>query len=152
MKLIQEANGIWQYELSKNEADVLQGLVKKFPFTNSYGVKISKADNDPAVMEREKLLNESLAEHRNELKTQALSLVADSKFKQSETGQVLQLDSDGREVLLQILNDIRVGSWHILGEPQNLELKADQFSKRGQAYRNLMDLAGYFEENLIAPD
>lgn len=149
MKLIQQSGESWQYHLNQNEAQILTGLVKKFPFTEMGPVQISKADKDPKAVERAKLLAESLAEHRNTLKKLAVDLLGEDKWKKSGEGLLLTLKSDSREILLQVLNDIRIGCWHVLGEPEELDLPA---SRKEFVHRNLMDLAGYFEMNLLEPE
>ena len=149
MKLVKWQDGVWQYHLAQNEADILVGLLKKFPFTKIDPVKISETDKDPKAKEREKLLNESLAEHPKELKMQAMNLIRPEKFKRQEKGLLMTLSLDERETLLQILNDIRVGCWRALGEPEELHTEAPKTSAKEQVYRNLMDLAGYFECSLI---
>jgi hypothetical protein len=152
MKLVKQSKGSWQYHLNQNEADILRGLVKKFPFTEMIRVKISGTDKTPEAAEREHLLNESLAEHRKELKKIAGNLLTADKFKPAEKGCLLTLNSESREILLQILNDIRVGCWRAVGEPEVLESQAPNCSMQELAYRNLMDLAGYFEQGLLAPE
>jgi len=152
MKLAKQKDGLWQYHLAQNEAAVLVGLLKKFPFTKIDPVKISKTDKHPKAREREKLLNESLAEHRKELKKLALDLIRPDKFKRMEKGWFMTLSSENRETMLQILNDIRVGSWRALGEPDDLHSHAPQTSAKDLAYRSLMDLAGYFECSLLTTE
>lgn len=152
MKLVKCKDEVWQYHFAQNEADVLVGLLNKFPFTKIDPVKISKTDKNPKAKEREKLLNESLAEHRKELKSQAMNLIRPEKFKRQENGLLMTLSLEEREMLLQILNDIRVGCWRALGEPEDLHLKIAQTSTKEQVYRNLMDLAGYFECSLIVTE
>jgi hypothetical protein len=149
MKLVKRKGETWQYELNQVELDLLKQLLKNFPFTGNVPVKISKADADPKSIEWEKLLNESLAEHRKELKKQASNLIAVGKFHSSEKGHLLTLNAEEREILLQILNDIRVGCWHVLGEPESLELHKPECSAQDIARHRLMDLAGYFEHHLI---
>ena len=61
MKLVKQRGETWQYELNQVEADLLKQLLKNLPFTGNVPVKISKADADPKSIEREKLMNESLA-------------------------------------------------------------------------------------------
>jgi hypothetical protein len=149
MKLARQKDGLWQYHLAQNEADVLVGLLKKFPFTKIDEVKISKTDKHPKAREREKLLNESLAEHRKELKKLAQALIRPDKFKRQEKGFLMTLSLEERETMLQILNDIRVGSWHVLGEPEELHSHAPQTDAKDLTYRSLIDLAGYFECALL---
>ena len=152
MKLVKQIEGGWQYQLNRNEADILAGLLRKFPFTAAGQVQISKTDEDPGVVEREKLLHESLAEHRKELQEVAGKLLDAGKFKEVEHGQLLTLTSEARETLLQILNDIRVGCWFALGEPEDLDSRRPPTSTKTLAYRNLMELAGYFESSFLETD
>lgn len=148
MKLVWQSNERWQYHLNHNEADILLGLVKKFPFTGMGPVQASKTDRDPKAAEREKLLAESLAEHRRELKKLALNLLGEDKWKKSGEDRFLTLNSESREVLLQVLNDIRVGCWHALGEPEDLDVP----TKKGFGLRYLMELAGHFEMSLLGAE
>jgi hypothetical protein len=152
MRLLGQSTGRWEYELSRNEADVLFRLVKKFPFTETGLSHMSRTDDEPTMAEREKLLNESLAEHRKELTKLALNFLAEDKWRRLDNGQLLALDSTAREILLQILNDIRVGCWRALGQPENLDTVPAQTSAKDQTFRNLMDVAGYFEMNLLEPE
>ena len=149
MKLIKQTEGNWQFALHQNEFDLLCHLMKKFPHTQKAPAKISKTDKDPKSVEREELLNESLIEHRKELKRQAVNLVAGNKLKISKQHHLLLLTAEDREILLQILNDIRVGCWHSLGEPESLDLQQFDCSALELRYRSLMNLAGYFEHHLI---
>jgi hypothetical protein len=152
MKLVKQRGESWQYELNQVEADLLKQLLKHFPFTNYVPVKISKVDADPKSIEREKLLNESLAEHRKELKRQTSNLISTEKLKTGKEGHLLTMSAEEREVLLQILNDIRVGCWRALGEPENMDLHKPRDTKQAQAHQHLMDLAGYFEHQLVGSE
>jgi len=149
MKLVRQTKGGWQYQLNQKEADCLRSLLQQYPITATVPAQISKTDTDPEKREREKLLNESLAKHRKELKKQATNLLDAKKFKKVEKGCWLTLNSGEREILLQILNDIRVGSWHELGEPDDLDSEPTPRSERELVFYNLMDLAGYFEAALL---
>jgi hypothetical protein len=119
MKLVRHSARSRQYILNKDEGFLLKNLLKQFPFTGDSAVKISRTDVQPKMIEREKLLNESLAEKGEEC-----------------------------EILLQILNDIRVGCWRALGEPEILESLKSGHSEQELANHSLMNLAGYFEHHL----
>ena len=152
MRLVSQSNEGWEYQLNRTEADILAGLVKQFPVAGLAAAQISKAGKEPETAEREKMLNESLAEHRKELTKLAVNLLAEEKWKRSEKGHLLTLDSHSREILLQILNDIRVGCWRALGEPEMLDAAPPRRSTKAATLRHLMDLAGYFEMNLLEPE
>jgi hypothetical protein len=149
MKLLKLNGGTWQYTLEQIEAVILKDLLTRFPFTIDAPVIISKNDADPKSIEREKLLNESLIEHRKGLKKQAECLVSSEKLKAGEKGHLMILSGDEREILLQILNDIRVGCWQALGEPESCELNESDHPKRELLPHHIMNLAGYFEHHLI---
>ena len=50
-----------------------------------------------------------MAEHRKELKRQTVNLLTGNRLKKSERRDLLKLTAEDREIMLQILNDIRVG-------------------------------------------
>ena len=149
MKLLTQSDDCWRFQLSLYEADLLRGLLKNFPFTSVGPAEVSKCDTLAGNSEREKLLGESLAEHRTDLQKLAQELLSEDQWRPSPAGTVLTLTSQSREILLQILNDIRLGCWHALGEPDDVE----QFvsSEPPPYQRVVMDLAGYFEINLLDP-
>jgi len=151
MKLIRQIRGGREYRLNQNEADCLRSLLQQFPITADVSATISKTGADPETVEREKLLNESLAGHRKELKKQAMKLLAAEKFKKVENVYWLTLNPEEHEILLQILNDIRVGSWRVLGEPEDLDRKPPLESEKELAFYKMMNLAGHFEAALLHP-
>jgi hypothetical protein len=150
MKLVAQVDGQWRYLLEPIEADILVNLVKQFPFTAPAPSAISRTDDGAAAEEREQLLAESLAEHRQQLQLQAATLLAGDKWRASGQRRLLTLEASEREFLLQLLNDIRVGSWQALGQPDGLSFQPTTEAQRTS--QNLMDLAGYFEMNLLEPE
>lgn len=152
MRLVKSSGQSRQYHLNQKEADILTGLLREFPFTDQGPARISRAQDSPdsQTEDRGKLLNESLAAHREELTAFARALLEPNHWKKSGAGQTLTLEAAARELLLQILNDVRLGCWHALGEPDSIEAPPPPASASAAAFRNLMDVAGYFEWNLLA--
>lgn len=146
MKLSKHKGDQWQYVLKQEEAEVLRALLKNFPFTKMDPVNMSKGRHDAEMLEREALLNESLTAHRNGLKLAAEKLVNDSLCKSAD-GWLLTVKMESKETLLQILNDIRIGAWRELGEPDDIHQPPDSPAKLQNW--SLINLAGYFEECLI---
>lgn len=149
MKLVDQSAERWCFQLTANEADLLRGLLKRFPFGRAAKTRISHVDDGPSANDRQELLEESMTEHRRDLKRIARTLLADEQWQDSPEGPQLTLTPEHREVLLQILNDIRVGCWRALGEPEDLNPEPVE---PVTGHRALMDLAGYFEVHLLAPD
>ena len=148
MRLLTQSKGGWRYQLSRVEAQALRSLVKLFPTTAHVAARITTTDTDPKAAEREKLLNESLAEHREELRSKAQQLIAGDSLKLRHDRYVLSIGLEDREILLQILNDIRVESWRALGQPADLDLLPNP-SENELVHHTRMSLAGYFECNLL---
>lgn len=149
MKLLREFQDGLEYELSQHEAACLRTLIAEFPATPIAVARISRTESGPGADDRERLLNESLAGHRLDLKCQAMKLLASGRPRAGPAGARLCLNPQERETLLQLLNDIRVGSWRALGEPADFESKFSPASEREMKYRAFMDLAGYFEFKLL---
>ena len=148
MRLIKQSGAGWKYELNRNEGILLRTLVKEFPLTAATAARISRTGSDAKSAERERLLNESLARHRQELKHLAGKLLA-VRLKHEREGWRLSLSESEREVLLQLLNDIRVESWHALGEPAELDMLPVHPSGTDLRHHHLMQLAGFFEYKMV---
>lgn len=149
MKLVKQTQKGFQYELNEEDAESLRFLVKQFPITAFSPARISKTDAGAKSAEREKLINESLLGHREELKRKARGLVLRERFNTSEGKQFYRISLEARETMLQILNDIRVESWRILGEPEDPESRAFQMTGEKFKYYHLMRMAGYFEYHFL---
>ena len=117
MKLVKHAGGQWEYELQLKEAEVLRALLANYPFTKLKPVKMAKGGHDAESFEREMLLNEYLAQHHSELKKAAEKLAKECLSEKLGVWS-LKLKPENREILLQILNDTRIGAWRELGEPE----------------------------------
>ena len=132
MRMLKHSGAGWKYGLELKEGMLLRALVKEFPLTAATAAKITRTGAGAESAERERLLNESLAQHRQELKRLAGKLLA-TRLKAGKDDWRLALSGNEREVLLQLLNDIRVESWHALGEPENLDTLPPQPTEVGPA-------------------
>ena len=75
------------------------------------------------------------------------ALLADPRrFGHTETGARLSLSPAEVEWLLQVLNDIRVGSWVILGSPEE---KPAELNATTAPHFLAMEMAGYFQMQLL---
>jgi hypothetical protein len=152
MKFLKRARGRWEYQMNLQEAMCLRALIKQFPLTPAALVKISRTESGGKVAGREQLLNESLAEHRSDLKRRARKFLAAGHLQDGGHDWRLRIDAEEREMLLQLLNDTRVESWRALGAPENLESKLPPPAENGLNHHTLMQLAGFFEFELLNLD
>lgn len=145
MKLIGKANDFLEVQLPSREKDVLWHLLRLYPRIRSSYQPLSKAAGLDGANQR--LLDESLAEARSENKRALQALFADPQRLQRHEGDWrLKLSTGDLEWLLQVLNDIRVGSWIHLGSPEmplqvlNAETAPDVWA---------MEMAGSFQMRLL---
>lgn len=134
--------------LGRSETHLFLGVLSLYPRVPSAHQPLSKSSDLPDQESSQRLLDEALAEQRAENQSRWALLLADpSRFLQDETGCRLLLTEGDLEWLLQILNDIRVGSWLALGAPE----KAPKV-RNSAAARDVwaMEMSGYFQMQLLA--
>jgi len=103
------------FQIGTREKTLLFGVLKLYPcIPAAHRVKHLDRLHDSS----QKLLDEALAEQRAENKKQLEAFLAEpARFEQTEHGCRFSLSRAELEWLLQILNDIRIGSWIKLGSP-----------------------------------
>jgi len=151
MKQLRPNQGQLRFRLEPMEGLQFKQLLANFPFTPPLPAVVSKTDSRDEVSEREQLLQESLAEHRTELRRLAQVLTGPGHLEELKSCWRLTLQPSDRELLLQILNDIRVGCWQALGSPEPLPPLKSGVAPREYALQALMHLAGAFEHHLLEP-
>jgi hypothetical protein len=99
-------------ELGKREKLLLLKILEAYPLVPSSYRKLSRGGELKDRQGNQRLLDEAMAEHREENRKQLQSFLEDPKsFEQGLNGCRMHLGQSDLEWLLQILNDIRVGSW-----------------------------------------
>ena len=103
------------FQIGTREKTLLFGVLKLYPCIPP-AHRLKQIDRLPDSSQ--KLLDEALAEQRAETKKQLETFLAEpARFEQTEHGWRFSLSRAELEWLLQILNDIRIGSWIKLGSP-----------------------------------
>lgn len=125
MKLLRVTKGNFLFQLGKREKHLLLQVLHLYPRIPPATFRLSKSSRLPDAEANQRLLEESLAEQRAENRKILQAFVTDPRrFTDAEAGVRLSLSPSELEWLLQILNDVRVGSWIILGSPeQGVEFK-----------------------------
>ena len=119
MRLTRTTKTRFEFRLAPREKPILLAVLKLYPRIVSAVSPLSKSGALPDAESCQRLLDDALAEQREENRRQLQALLADPKrFKETETGSRLILSHGDLEWLLQILNDIRIGSWLRLGSPE----------------------------------
>jgi hypothetical protein len=138
------------FEIGRREKTLLIELLKLYPLVPPAHHRISTSVDTPAVESNQHLLEEALTEHRNENKKQLDAMLQEPhRFEETPTGYRLRLSPYQLEWLLQVLNDVRVGSWLRLGSPDEKQGKRVSLSPRNARYLWAMELAGHFQQALL---
>lgn len=148
MKLLRVENDRYVFHLNKQEKFLLTVILRLYPVLPPAHQSLSK--NAAVEKANQRLLDEALAEQRNENKKLVEALLADkTRFQVSEDSARMILSAGDVEWLLQVLNDVRVGNWVLLGSPENelpqLDPKDPKAPRAGA-----MELAAYFQMALLA--
>jgi hypothetical protein len=145
VKLIARADDQLQFEMAPREKDLLMQLLRLYPRIPSSYQPLSKAAGLEQSSQR--LLDEALAETRSQNKKSLQALLAGPQRLRQQGGDWrLTLACAEVEWLLQVLNDIRVGSWIHLGSPETpLKILNAQTAPDVWA----MEMAGSFQMRLL---
>jgi hypothetical protein len=146
VKLIKTAPEQHEFQLSSREKDLLLNVLLLYPRIPSGYQPISRSDGQQQEA-NQRLLEESLAETRLHNQKELQALLSDpQRLKQKEREWQLTLSSGDMEWLLQVLNDIRVGSWIRLGSPE-MPLKTLNAETAPNIWA--MEMAGSFQMRFL---
>ncbi len=147
MKLVKATKNRLVFELGQREKRSLPHLLKLYPCVPSAHHVLSKSGRVPERAASQQLLDEALSEQREQNRKQVRALLADPRrFEPTQTGARLSLSRAEVEWLMQVLNDVRVGSWVILGSPDQ---KPVELSSANAPHFLAMEMAGYFQMQLL---
>lgn len=147
MKLIRTAGQRLQLRLDQREKELLFGVLNFYPCIPAGYQPLSKTAGAADSDENQKLLEQALNEHRTESKERLVKLLRHSRnLVRQERGWSLSLSRAELEWLLQVLNDIRVGSWVNLGSP---EKRLESLTEETAPHYWAMEMAGTFQMALL---
>ncbi len=120
MKLLSRNPEALVFRISKREHEaLLVALRLRSHLSRSRRPIASDTPREDRVRTAEEDLAEAMKEHRQELTQGTENLLADAEkcVPQKGGGYHLELNPADSEMLLQALNDLRVGAWEKLGRP-----------------------------------
>ena len=143
MILIRLDKEVLVFQLATRERLLLLELLKVYPQLPPAHRVVSKSIQLPDQATSQRLLDEALAEQLAENKRQLQTLVNDPhRWTDQQAHWLLRLSQSELERMLQILNDIRVGSWVQLGSPEQW---SETISPEKAPRLWAMELAGAFQ-------
>ena len=136
-------------QMGRRERDLFLELLPLYPRTPAAHRKLSKSSILPDAEAAQKLLDDALAEQRDQNRQLLEQLMLDlARFQVQPTGLKLVLSEADTEWLLQVLNDIRVGSWVLLGSPEDPHT-VEQLTEETVPNLWAMEMSGYFQMHLL---
>ncbi len=150
MKLVRKEKDDFVFDIGKREKRLLLEVLKLYPLIPTAYHGVNQTAGATRTAENQKLLEESLAERKRENKRQLLALLNDEqRFKETDRGCHFTLSASQMEWLLQVVNDIRVGSWIILGQPDEKKGKPVELKNENVRYYAAMEFCDYFQMTLL---
>jgi hypothetical protein len=136
-------------QLSQREKQLLFEILKLYPRVPPGHSHLSKTAQGQEATANQQLLEEALAERRTENRRQLQAVLGNPRrCKEHKTGWRLSLSAGEVEWLLQVLNDIRVGSWVILGSPGQIHELA-LLNEETAPHFWAMEISGLFQQQLL---
>jgi hypothetical protein len=146
VKLIRARGECAVFEISKRERRLLSDVLSLYPLIPATHHRLSKRPKTTKANENQRLLEESLAAHRNANRKRVLAMLNEpDRFQTKASGYHLTLSRSEIEWLLQVLNDVRVGSWIALGSPAALYGNKIPLNDKTVSHIRSMEFAGGFE-------
>ena len=153
MKLLKRTESACTFLVGKRERELLSAVLRHYPMVIAGHFSSRRPGHEP-VEQSEALLQEALAEQQKENRRQVEEMLNEpGRFREHDLGFTFRLTPSEIEWLLQVLNDVRVGSWIQLGEPDTSSRSALQEMKLDEHTVQLawrMELAGLFQGALLA--
>jgi hypothetical protein len=147
MKLERDAGGNLRFHLNRREADLIAQTLRFYPLLNSDFHRLSKTLRDAKARSAQRLLEQAMKEQRRSHKSEADRLArafATSRPERAVAVRAAKVDS-----LLQILNDVRVGSWVKLGQPDFEQGQWPELTSDTARYWVAMEASGLVESAIL---
>jgi len=146
VKLIRSKRNQLVFEISPVEKSLLRETLELYPRVASAHHRLSRESAPAGSEERQRLLEESLATQREENRRNVRALLAEpGRFQPKAEGFLFTLSRPELEWLLQVVNDVRVGSWIALGSPDTEHGDHIVLDEKTAPHARSMELAGAFE-------
>jgi hypothetical protein len=150
VKLDRSENGDLTLALSEKERSVLVNVLELYPLIPSSYHRLSRNADPAEIAADQKLLDEALATEKQENRRRLRAF-----FKLERTGRPgptdsrLSLTPAQVDWLLQVLNDVRVGSWLKLGCPDENDRRAPRLSPTTARYSFALEYCGLMQSFLL---
>jgi hypothetical protein len=145
VKLIKADKEHFSFHIQPREKQIFFQVLGLYPLVPIAHQRLSKSGEHP---EAQQMLDEALAAQRRENQAQVQQLTK-AVFHEQEDGFRFSLNPSQMEWVLQVLNDVRVGSWLLLGSPNGKEDIYKSLNETTAPHFWAMEMASAFQYNLL---
>jgi len=139
-------------QFSTDERRMFADVLLQYPAVPEAHQQLSRSRLSSNDDEHQQLLDEALATQRAELREKVQGWLKDPKqFRRVKHGFNTTLLRADTAWLLQVLNDVRVGSWLRLGAPDPIPDIDELFGQPRERLQHwvLMEVSGHFQMQLL---
>lgn len=150
MKLLKHDGSHLVFLIGKRERELLATLLRRYPVIIGAHYRSRHPAKTEEAKKNQELLEEALAEQQKENRRLVEQMLAESgRFKEAELGFTFSVTPSEAEWMLQVLNDVRVGSWIQLGEPDTSKTVLPEATEQNVQLAWAMEVAGHFQHALL---
>ena len=141
---------VFRFRLSKLEKALLLATVQLFPVLDTSYHRLTRNPNY-ALPAEQQLLEEAMKRQRTDHRAKVNDFLRGESpfFRENGEDVFLNVTAEQLEWLLQVLNDIRVGSWVKLGSPEIDGLRREALAGDEARAVAAMDMSAYFQSGLL---
>ena len=146
MKHLRAIGGMFELQFAPEEKALLFHLLNLYPLVPETYHRLTRDKKLARRTEDQQMLDEALKSQRERNQQEILTLVSDAaRFTEIDGGSKAVFTRAEVEWLLQVVNDVRVGSWIALGSPGYEAKKPSRQDKAALQHTMMMELAAAFE-------
>lgn len=141
---------VLRFQISKLERALLLATVQIFPVLESSYHRLTKDPKNAAPAEQ-RLLEDAMERQKAQHKAKLAEFLRAEPPVFQDAGEEIYLNLSGEQLewLLQVLNDIRVGSWVQLGSPDTDVVRRGSLTADEARAVAAMDMSAYFQVGLL---
>jgi hypothetical protein len=151
LKLVKQADTSFTFHIGKRERDLFIALLLRYPVLSSAHFNKRQPEQGSGLASDDSLLAEALGDQQKESRKHLEEwLKAEGRFQETDPGFNFTLSSAEVEWILQVLNDIRVGSWVALGEPDGKTPISEPLTENTMQLAWALEMAGHFQHIFLS--
>jgi hypothetical protein len=150
VKLLKRDDTHLSFLIGKREREMFFSLLQRYPVLLAAHYSHRHPPKTEESKKNQDVIQEALAEQQKENRRQLEQLLAQpGRFVENDLGFTFRLTDSEIEWLLQVLNDIKVGSWVQLGEPGPHKPDSTPLTEQTMSLYWSMEIAGLFQHTLL---